>query len=68
MSRRPSIFERGWFTALLVILLIIALAVAVLVMLHPDLLDKLRERGRPKPPPIPGVGLSPHLSPLQSSG
>ncbi|RKY02563.1 hypothetical protein DRP77_07685 [Candidatus Poribacteria bacterium] len=69
MRRRPSVFERGWFTALLVILLIIALAVAVLMMLYPDLFDKLKGRGKPKPPPIPGLGRAVllHLVP-QSSG
>ena len=50
-TERPGLLERRWFIGLLLILLLIALACAVLLVMYPDVLDKITGGGKPKPPP-----------------
>ncbi|HID56219.1 TPA: hypothetical protein EYP37_06800 [Candidatus Poribacteria bacterium] len=52
-TERPGLLERRWFIGLLLILLLIALACAVLLVMYPDVLDRIIGGGKPKPPPLP---------------
>ncbi len=56
-TERPGLLERRWFIGLLLILLLIALACAVLLVMYPDVLDKITGGGKPKPPPPPKISL-----------
>lgn len=50
---KPGLLERRWFIGLLLILLLLALACAVLLVMYPDVLDRITGGGKPKPPPFP---------------
>lgn len=58
-DEKPGLLERRWFIGLLVILLLIALVCAVLLVMYPDLIDRILGGGKPKPPPRPKISLVP---------